>query len=184
MALQGPFSRPIQALRTLFDITGEKAYPQNQADFVQPTVDVQRFAAGPFLENTGGPVTALTGNATSGFQVITSGTLSIAVPAHEAWLLYELTSYMTASVLAGEFVRGRAAVSLPTAGAIGHAIMGAEMTSSLVEAAGFGCPSASFVPDNPIWLPPGSLFGFFQEHVITAGTISVNVSARWLRIRL
>lgn len=179
--MQGPFSNSIQALGWLFGITGEKRYPQAQADFVQPTVDVWDACAGPQLATYRSTV-SITGATGGGLFNCVDG---FVIPAGQVWWMTDLSVWSSGGMLASEMVRGKGYAFIPGPGA-SIPIFAEELWSSWSDAAAssapFPCADRHF--ERPAFLPPGTQFGFQAERFLTAGTISLNVAVRALVTRI
>lgn len=172
----GPIANPIQALRTMFAITGEKAYPQSLADFIQPTVEVQELVLGPLWDDA--TVGSANLNAT-GFTSINAG----AVPPGQGWIVKELC-LNTPQVLVTEQIRLKPAVRINygTGSSIRAYDCGA--STSLTDAVGLGAAAGSRHFDQALWLPPGTDLGVWVDKITTAATILVNLSIRFFIVKL
>jgi len=171
----GPISSSPQALRTIFAITGEKAFPQVLADYILPTIDVESLTLGPQWNDAfiGSVAVSAAGYASVG----------AVVPSGVAWLAQSI-GVAGGPTLVGEQIRLNPAARFLSGAAGMNRSWPAGATSHAADAAGVGFANGTYEFPVPMWLPPGTDLGVMVQKITTAATITCQLFLRFITVRL
>jgi hypothetical protein len=176
--VSGPIQTLPLGLLGLLQLKSGGSNPSQLADTVSPTYDL-----GKFYENNQsllcatlfGGTPALTTNA-RGAPVFQVGGVNITVPQKELWYVQEWT--ISCNLLAAEYIRFAPWFTGP--GALSNLQMGPDYNDVVTARVRF----ASARIDRPFFAHAGCFFGCFVYDIITAGTITVSMEMRAVRMSL
>lgn len=188
MAIRQSINTLLRGYLDLLQLRTGGANPQVVSDFVQPTMDLQRWYLESRVSTHAGGATPFVANTNAGLIpiAVTNPPLPIVggnltVPTNETWIIWPGTRISVSfSANAGQEGQGDLVATTP------HPLW-----LPMAPLAGWTTSAAAPIRGNtrtlaePVWLPPGSILSGYQYGLtVPAGTISVDVSVRLVRLRI
>lgn len=168
--MSGPLSVFPAGYLGFFQIKNLGQNPNQLADFLQPSVELQDWLFASFAQPLSNDDNILVPNAGRGFRAST-----IVVPDSEMWWVDWCT--LVATLVGGEQLQLTPAASFTgPAGASGYHLLSESYQPNVTGA------SETAVVAREFWLQPGTILGVFVANAVTAANIGVNVRVRGTRL--